>query len=131
MFEPQFYRVFGKIIYALILPGGKMTEEEKELILEVMDSHLIPRLGKRAVQVNRPWEQMFNYPEGSEMFEDVSGAFFNWQQKFNLDHLEPEQELLTKLMNVLSEIAEIYGLVDLEHRDLLAGFRKKILRPKR
>ena len=47
MLNVSFFTGYGRVLYALAMPDGKMQEEEKEVVLELVTEELLPVLKRR------------------------------------------------------------------------------------
>jgi uncharacterized tellurite resistance protein B-like protein len=124
MLNKDFYKTFGKLLYALAKSDGYIQEtEEKKIISLVHDKLAVLETQNDFSGTDLAYYIEYAFEAAQEFELTVEDALLEFHAHFKLHHLHLDQKQKDILLEVLNEVASTYGKVSKKEMAILDKFK--------
>lgn len=129
MVSRQFYVEFGKVLYALAIADGVISEKEKNAVIDLVKKKLAPledvpdKFG-----TDLAYYAEFAFETEEDSFDSKEDALASFNMYLKVSHVKLPKQVKDACLDILNTLAKTSGnRISAEEQNIIKSFEKSVL----
>lgn len=129
MVSKEFYIEFGKVLYALALTDGCISEKEKKSVIELVKKKLAPLENvPDKFGTDLAYYAEFAFETEEDGFDTKEEALSSFNMYLNVTHMRLPKNIKEACLDILKTLAKTSGhKISKDENEIIKNFDKKVL----